>query len=130
MSEARAKADLRETVTPEHAEEVVQLMRESMQDVDEGGPGGEYAVGSSSSAHPRSGMSKAALKKKFVMLLRRKAEVKMEPTFTAAELYTIHEDANMKNAIEDFTAFVESLNIEGYLLKIGPKRYKLVTAFS
>jgi DNA helicase MCM8 len=110
------------------------LMKESMADVEEGT--GEFTsssgVGSAGSgaAHPRSGMSKAALKKKFVMLLRRKAEVKMEPIFTAAELYTLHEDANMKHSIEDFTAFVESLNIEGYLLKIGPKRYKLVTASS
>lgn len=171
LAEARAKADLKEIVTLEHAQDVVNLMRESMSDVEESGglvvePGGS----TSSRPNPRGGMSKAALKKKFVSILRRKSEVKMESTFTAAELYTIHEEANMRNQIDDFGAFIESLNTENYLLvrkrqrthtgmrggdkgcfpywilnraslrvfvclclcvkKIGPKRYKLMTASS
>lgn len=117
LAEARAKADLKEIVTLEHAQDVVNLMRESMSDVEESGglvvePGGS----TSSRPNPRGGMSKAALKKKFVSILRRKSEVKMESTFTAAELYTIHEEANMRNQIDDFGAFIESLNTENYLL--------------
>lgn len=129
LAEARAKAELREVVTAAHAEDVVHLLRESMVDVDEGG--GLGSDGSSSrAANPRGGMSKAAIKKKFVLLLRRKSEVRMDTVFTAAELYALHEDAQMRSHVDDFAAFIDSLNTEGYLLKVGPKRYKLVTVSS
>lgn len=96
------------------------------------GGGGANGLGSNGTdrSHARGGMSKAALKKKFVTVLRRKAELKMEPIFTAAELYTLHEECHLKSQIDDFGAFIDSLNTENYLLKVGPKRYKLMAASS
>lgn len=112
LSEARAKAELQEVVTAQHATDVIDMMRESRGMEDES----EHLISSMHQTSSRGAMSKSALKKKFIGLLRRKAEVKMEPIFTASELYEIHELAHMKHHIEDFNLFIEQLNAENYLL--------------
>jgi len=131
LSEARARADMVEIVSVQHAQDVVDLMQECMRDVVEDETeammdiAGMRGVTTGGGVASRGGMSKAALKKKFVTILRNKVEAKGDPTFTAQELYALHEDLNMKYVIDDFGAFIDSLNMEGFLLKSGPRSYKL-----
>ena len=140
LCEARARADLQEVATAAHAQDVIDLLRESRADLAAAdGSGGDEALSAdmalaaatmgASSRGGRSG-SKVALKKQFVSLLRRKAEVRTEPVFSASELYQLHEAAGLKRVVPDFDAFIDALNTDGFLLRCGAKKYKLVPSLT
>jgi DNA helicase MCM8 len=154
MAEARARAELQELVTPQHAQDVIDLMRESRAGLDawaaadssaaggdEHGYGGGCASGLEAdmalaqSLLPSTGKgvragSKAALKRQFLALLRSKAQARGgdgdASVFTAAELYATHEAAGLRRHVDNFDAFIDALNTENCLLRFGNKKYKLV----
>jgi DNA helicase MCM8 len=145
LCEARARIELQEVVTPTHAQDVIDLMRESRagldawanQDtnvLDENGQiqnNLEADMALASSLAPTKGTgrmgSKVALKRQFISILKQRADVRGgNPIFSASELYIAHEAAGLKKYVADFDAFMDALNIDNLLLKVGPKQYKLV----
>ena len=118
LAEARAKAELREEVTEEDAQDVVELFQAAMFDtlLDEGGPVDFTRT---------SGMSKQKDAQMFIKELSRVAESTACSVFSRHELSSLAKSLNIQSL--DFDTFVDMLNTQGFLLKRGPGVYKLAT---
>ena len=108
LAEARAKVDLRETVTAEDAHDAVEIMKEGMRDVLK--PGGTLRGGGGK-------LKKSGKAKVFVDAMKRKAQDKDSAYFTTGELYALADDLQLQ--IPDVDAFIDSLNMAGEILKSG-----------
>ncbi|GAB1601268.1 DNA helicase MCM8 [Argonauta hians] len=119
LTEARARAELREEATKEDAEDVIAIMKYSMKETysDEFG-----SLDFRRSQHG-SGMSSKSQHKKFISVLQQRAEKTYNSIFTVQEMKQIAKDLNLH--MLDFEGFLTSLNNHGYLLKKGPKVYQL-----
>ena len=123
LAEARARLELRETVTRQDAEDVVEIMKTSMIDTCTD----DFGVVDYGRSQMGSGMSK---KKQAKLLVRRLGEIAEETynsLFTEQQLRT----ASNKMGITDNGSvrdLIESLNNQGYLLKKGHKTYQLATS--
>ncbi len=150
LAEARARVELQEVVTADHAQDVIELMRESRAGLDSWGA--QDAAESSASGSGGGGMSnleadmalaaalapsaggagsragsKAALKRSFISSLRVRALARGgDPIFTASDLYLAHEAAGLKKHVQDFDAFVDALNQDNLLLRQAGNKYKIV----
>jgi DNA helicase MCM8 len=119
LSEARARLELREEVTREDAEQVVEIMRESLFQRMEDELGNiDFRRGT--------GSSKAKQMTRFVAHLQKLSERNCTSIFTLQDLYTAARDINMKT--DNFEDFVESMNVQNYLIKKGPRTYKLLSS--
>jgi len=116
LSEARARVELRETVTAEDALDVVDIMRESLYDLfsDEFGHVDFTRAG---------GLSKSKQVSVFMKALHRKAESKQSSTFNIKELYKIAQDIHL--GVENFEQFVDNLNQQNFLLAKGGRKYQV-----
>jgi len=116
LAEARARLELREEVTREDAEDVVEIMKAGLHDKFQD----DYEVLDFRSA---GGRSKAAEGKRYLGALRRAAERRADSAFTLSELYAIADDLEVQ--VPDLGDLIEELNAAGELLKKGPGQYKL-----
>ncbi|KAK6099497.1 hypothetical protein MT418_000910 [Batrachochytrium dendrobatidis] len=147
LSEARARSELREVVTEQDAQDVIQIMKISLWDTYEDGVG---KIDFRRSQHGKcyflqytlllvlkltatrvfgftgSGTSKKGEPKRFVVELQRIAKQKSSNRFSYDELYTAAQSIRLD--YERFPEMVESLNIQGYLLKKGFRQYQLCSA--
>ncbi|KAI8926730.1 MCM2/3/5 family-domain-containing protein [Entophlyctis helioformis] len=123
LSEARARSELREEVTEQDAQDVVQIMKVSLWDTYEDDTGQIDFQRSQLG----SGMSKRGEPKRFVAELQKVAQRRANNRFDHDELYAIAQEIRLK--YDRFPDMVESLNIQGYLLKKGYKQYELSTAY-
>lgn len=136
LGQARARLELREIVTKEDAEDVVELLRESMTDVatDDFGVV-DFGRGA--------GMSMAKQVKAFVKVLARAAEERNSSTFTTQvsgsgvqchpQRLTLLCAQDMRQLaaglgldLTEFDSFLDVLNQQNYILKRGPRLYKLM----
>lgn len=123
LSEARARLELREDVTEEDAQDVVHIMKYSMVDTFMDSFG---FLDFQRSQHG-SGMSSRSQAKRLIAQMQRITEQTCNSLFTVQEMRQIANEAGIK--VPNFEDFVSSLNNQGYLLKKGPRVYKLQTAF-
>lgn len=121
LTEARAKTELRTEATEADAIDVVDIFKHSMIDTfsDQFG-----AIDFSRSQHG-SGTSSKNQAKKFVTALTRRAELQSKSVFTVSELKEVAQHASI--LVADFTNFLATLNIQGYLLKKGTQLYQLLS---
>ncbi|XP_063243461.1 DNA helicase MCM8 [Bacillus rossius redtenbacheri] len=121
LAEARAKLELREEVTERDALDVVEVMRHSLVDTlsDEFGrlDFRRSQHGSGSSSHGQA--------KRFVTFLHRRADTLSRSVFSVEELKEVAQVANIQ--VPDFFGFLSALNLQGFLLKKGPKLYQLLS---
>ncbi|CAJ0963326.1 unnamed protein product [Ranitomeya imitator] len=121
LTEARARLELREEVTREDAEDVIQVMKYSLL----GTYSDEFGKLDFNRSQHGSGMSHRSQAKKFVSALNRIAERTYNNLFDYQQLRQIARELQIQ--VPDFESFVGSLNDQGYLLKKGPKVYQLQT---
>jgi len=116
LSEARAKIELRESVTAQDAADVVDIMKESMYDMlsDQFGRVDFTRT---------SGLSKSKQVTMFMKALHRIAKQKQSSIFTIQELAQIA--SKMKLGIDNFDGFIEVINQQNYLLQKSGRRYQL-----
>jgi DNA helicase MCM8 len=119
LSEARARLELRETVTQEDAEDVVELMKCSLFEAYED-ECGNYDLQRSQLG---TGMSKKGEPKRFIASLQQIARETCNTRFTYQQLYQIAKEMNMR--VNNFQDFLDSLNNQGYLLKKGNRVYQI-----
>ncbi|KAJ4767032.1 DNA replication licensing factor MCM8 [Rhynchospora pubera] len=117
LAEARARVDLREEVTAEDANDVIEIMKESLYDkyMDERG-----VVDFSRSG----GMSQQKEAKRFLSELNKQSELQQKYCFSISELRSLADKINLQ--VADIDTLVENLNNVGYLIKKGPKTYQVV----
>ncbi|RUS75437.1 hypothetical protein EGW08_016816, partial [Elysia chlorotica] len=115
LTEARARLELREVATRSDAEDVVEIMKYSMQDV----YSDQYGWLDFQRSQHGSGMSGRSQPKKFVSALQKIAEQTYNNIFTVDQMRQISKDIGMR--ILDFEGFLSSLNNQGFLLKKGHK---------
>ncbi|KAL1915308.1 uncharacterized protein VTP21DRAFT_6766 [Calcarisporiella thermophila] len=119
LSEARARLELREEVTKEDAEDIVDIMKYSLYET--------YADAQGNMDFTRSqmgtGMSRKKEAKRFIAELYRISESNHNDKFTYQELYTLAQ--NMRLRCDNFNDFIDALNQQNYLLKKGPRLWQL-----
>ena len=116
LAQARAKADLAPLVTVAHAQDVVDIMQECLLDTLTT-EDGNLDFGRSG------GMSLAKKVKAFVARLTQAAQRRNSAVFAFDELLDVADAMALQ--VDDFRDFVDILNNECYLLKKGPREYKL-----
>lgn len=116
LAEARARVDLRETVTREDAEDVVAIMRESLYStvIDEFG---------SIKMRGNKKKGKRAEAKRFLTTLSKMARSQGRKVFSVSEMYCLADDIRLQ--VDDMEALIEDLNLAGELLKKGSGTYSL-----
>jgi DNA helicase MCM8 len=119
LAQARAKVELRESVTESDALQVVALMEQSLTDTFRTDTGFDFG---------RRGMSLAKQVKAFIAELNRCASKKNSPMFQTSELLDIA--GRMSLGVPDFHSFLDVLNEQNYLLKKGVRLWHLQTHVS
>ncbi|KAG7379494.1 hypothetical protein PHYBOEH_011924 [Phytophthora boehmeriae] len=122
LSQARARAELSETVTAEHAQDVVDIMQECLLDA--------YTTDDGNLDFGRSGgMSLAKKVKAYVARLMKAAARRNTSLFSMEDLLEVADSMGLK--VDDFRDFVDILRNECYLLKKGPGQFKVqVSSYS
>lgn len=118
LAEARARLELREQVTKADAEDVVQIIRQSLKEAFED----DFEC---FDFRKTSGMSSRKQQTAFVSLLNQRSKQTYNTVFTMSELFNIAREAHLN--VPSFDDFIETLNFQGYLLKQGGNTYKLQT---
>ncbi|KAI9916146.1 hypothetical protein PsorP6_016956 [Peronosclerospora sorghi] len=116
LSQARARADLAETVSAEHAQDVVDIMHECL--VDTSVPDDERVPFGRSG-----GMSLAKKVKAYVARLLKAATRRNTSLFSMDDLLQVADSMGLQ--VDDFRDFVDILRNECYLLKQGPGIFKV-----
>ncbi|KAK4874713.1 hypothetical protein RN001_014073 [Aquatica leii] len=121
LTQARAKAELREEATAEDAVDVLEIMRNSFIDIftDETGTL-DFRRSQSGS-----GMSKQKQLKEFLSVLQQQAEDLSQSVFTRDQLKEVAEEIGI--AKEAFSDVLQKLNFHGYLLMRGGNKYQLAS---
>ncbi|GLG92695.1 DNA replication licensing factor REC [Gryllus bimaculatus] len=120
LTEARAKVELRENVTVDDALDVVEVMRHSLVDTYSDGISLDFRRSQNGS-----GLSSKNQAKKFINALQKRADIQNRSVFSSQELKEVSELSGVQ--VSDFGNFISSLNVQGFLLKKGPKLYQLLT---
>ncbi|KAJ2001090.1 DNA replication licensing factor mcm8 [Coemansia thaxteri] len=121
LAEARARAELREVVTGEDAEHVVEIMRYSLFQTFED----EEGVMDFGRSQMGTGISRTSDMKRFVARLHQVYEEEYNNMFTFDMLFKIATEMRLK--FNHFQDLVDKLNHQGYLIKKGPRTYQLGT---
>lgn len=117
LAQARAKIELRDQVTAEDANDVVDLLHEALLDAATNEVG-EVELGR------KGGMGLAKQIKAIVKMLTNEAEIKNSKIFTLAELTEI---VRRMKIDRDMDNIIEIMRTECYLLYKGPRLYQLQT---
>ncbi|EFJ39894.1 minichromosome maintenance protein 8 [Volvox carteri f. nagariensis] len=116
LSEARARAELREVVEKSDAEDVVELVREALYDR------GLFMALCNVKAGGRAG-SRSGETSRFMAALHRLAAREGRCVFSVGELTSLANEIAL--AVRDVGTFLDQLNEAGQLLKRGPGQYKV-----
>ncbi|EFA06449.1 DNA helicase MCM8 [Tribolium castaneum] len=122
LTQARAKAELREEATKEDAQDVVEIMRQTLIDIFTDNVGILDTTRSQNGA----GMSGKNQVVKLLRLMQQKAEEQTKSIFTTNEIRNLSQDVGINPS--KFFSVLQSLNIQGFILNKGANRYQLVTA--
>ncbi|XP_037038366.1 DNA helicase MCM8 [Bradysia coprophila] len=120
LTQARARAELCGEATAQHASDVITIVRHSMIDVfstDVGTIQLQRNVNGS-------GMSQTSQIRQFVRILQVKSTQSNKTIFSLAELKEMAVNANLR--FLSFTDAIETMNIQGFLLKKGSSLYKFL----
>ncbi|KAF5294396.1 hypothetical protein FQR65_LT10761 [Abscondita terminalis] len=122
LTQARAKAELREEATVEDAVDVLEIMRSSFIDIftDETGTL-DFRRSQSGS-----GMSKQKQLTAFLSYLQKQAEELSQSVFSRDELRAIAEENGITR--DRFSDLFQKLNFHGYLLKRAANKFQLASA--
>lgn len=122
LSQARARAEFAEVVTAEHAQDVVDIMQECLLDT--------YITEDGNLDFGRSGgMSLSKKVKTYVARLMKAAERRNTSLFSFEDLLEVADSMGLQ--VDNFYDFVDVLRNECYILKKGPKQYKVqVSSYS
>ncbi|KAL4118600.1 hypothetical protein PRIC2_010925 [Phytophthora ramorum] len=116
LSQARARAELAETVSAKHAQDVVDIMQECLLDT--------YTTEDGNLDFGRSGgMSLAKKVKAYVARLMKAAARRNTSLFSMDDLLEVADSMGLK--VDDFRDFVDILRNECYILKKGPGQFKV-----
>lgn len=118
LAEARARSELRREVTEGDAQDVIEIMRESMLATltDETG---EIDLGRST------GMSRSKDARLFVAALHAESQRVRSAIFDKTALKRVAESIGVQPVGERFDTLIETINYQGYVTKKGPGRYEL-----
>lgn len=122
LTQARARADLCNEATAEHALDVITIVKFSMIDIfstDVGTIQLQRSVNGS-------GMSQASQVRQFIRMLQAKALQSNKTIFSMDELKEIAANGNLR--FLSFSDTIETMNIQGFLLKKGPNLYKFLNS--
>ncbi|XP_057667383.1 DNA helicase MCM8-like isoform X4 [Diorhabda carinulata] len=122
LTQARAKAELREVATKQDAEDVVEIMKWSLNDIFSDGTG----VLDKTRSQNGTGTSTKAQITRLLRIVQRISEIETRSIFGTNELKQLSEQAGI--AKNKFNTVLENLNLQGFLLKKGQGKYQLVTA--
>lgn len=120
LTQARARAEVCDIATGEHANDVITIVRHSMIDVmstDVGTIQLQRNVNGS-------GMSQTGQIRQFVRLLQMKTAQSKKSIFSSDELKGIADSANLR--FLSFADTLDTMNIQGFLLKKGTNLYKFL----
>jgi DNA helicase MCM8 len=123
LAEARAKIELRTSVTRQDAEDVIELFKACLRDTEDSGDlptldlRGERPV------------NKSKARMAFIAALTTVAKQEDKSQFTYQEMYNVSKQINLRLPPPmQFSDLVESLNVDGFILKKkGGAEYKLTT---
>lgn len=122
MSEARARSELRETVTEQDARDVIDVMRESLYDVFVDGDLGHVDF------RKAGGISKNKQIKLFMKAVNKHCKTHRVNVLPHDALYKLAKDMNL--GVENFDFFIDTLNNQNYLLNKGSRQYQIMTVDS
>ncbi|KAJ3649280.1 hypothetical protein Zmor_021032 [Zophobas morio] len=122
LTQARAKAELREEATKEDAVDVVEIMKETLVDIFTDSKG----VMDTTRSQCGTGMSTKNQVIKLLKLMQAASESETKSLFTTNEIRELSEAAGI--AQSKFYTVLQSLNIQGFILNKGANTYQLVTA--
>lgn len=120
LTQARARAELCDVATGNHANDVITIVKHSMIDVlstDTGTIQVQRNVNGS-------GMSQTALIREFVKILQMKTSQMRKTIFSLSELKEMADNANLR--FLSFGDTIETMNIQGFLLKKGSNLFKFL----
>ena len=123
IAEARARLELRVEVTAGDAHDAIEVVKDTIFF-------DEIASLMGGAAAPTRGRGFAqrallqARHHRYVKALNEEAESRGEPHFTTDELEACFERTGEQNPRASFADLIEQLNLENYILKKGPGRYK------
>lgn len=120
LTQARARAELCDEATAEHALDIITIVRYSMIDVFSTDMG-TLQLGRSVNG---SGMSQASQIRKFIQLLQARTVQSNKRIFSIDELKEIAANGNLR--FLSFLDTIETMNIQGFLLKKGSNLYKFL----
>jgi len=118
LAESRARIELRDTVTKQDAEDVVQIMRQSLKEAFED----DFQC---FDFRKSATMGKKKLQTAFISYLTEKSKKTFTRDFSYTELRKAATEARLN--IPNFDEFIEYLNFHNFLLKKGPMSYQLQT---
>ncbi|XP_044450754.1 probable DNA helicase MCM8 [Triticum aestivum] len=119
LAEARARVDLREEVTEQDANDVVEIMNESLYDkyVDEHGCV-DYARSG--------GMSQQKEAKRLMSALNKQSELQQKDQFSRAEIRSLADKISLQ--VPDLDDIMERLNSAGFIVHKGQNIYQILTS--
>ena len=108
------QSELRESVTVRDALDVVDIMKESLNDVlaDEFGHL-DFRRGK--------GLSKSKQISVFMKVLHQKSKQRENAIFSQQELYGVAEEVKLQ--VDNFDSFIETLNVQNFLLRKGGNKF-------
>jgi len=122
LTEARAKLELREEATGKDAEDVIEIVKFCLVDIFVD----DFGSMNFERSYQGSGMSKRKQVKKFVTELNKIAQRDRNSLFNVDQLKQIA--STLKLQCGSIPDFIESLNVQNYIIKKGPRLYKLQTS--
>ncbi|KAL1488055.1 hypothetical protein ABEB36_015424 [Hypothenemus hampei] len=123
LTQARAKAELREEATEEDALHVIDIMKHCLKDIFTDGEGCLDTTRSSMG----SGMSYKTKVMRIVEILQKRSLSTSQSQFTLQEIKEVAETAGIPKT--KFNHALESLNVQGFLLNKGGNVYQLNSAY-
>ncbi|CAG9821174.1 unnamed protein product [Phaedon cochleariae] len=122
LSQARAKAELREEATKEDAANVIEVMKFSLIDIFTDSSG----LLDKTRSQNGTGTSTKSQITRLLRLIQRKSDEESKATFTKNEIKEMSELVGISK--DKFFTVLQNLNIQGFLLNRGQGNYQLVTA--
>ncbi|KAJ8934470.1 hypothetical protein NQ314_013345 [Rhamnusium bicolor] len=122
LTQARAKAELREEATKEDALDVIEIMKFSLIDIFTD----EHGLLDKTRSQNGTGMSTKNQVMRLLRLLQRKSDIETKSLFSTKEIRELSEQVSITR--EKFYSILQSLNIQGFLLNKGHNNYQLITA--
>ena len=128
LAEARAKVELRSTVLQSDAEDVIEIMRESLGDVNRD----DFQAFGNFGSSIASGMSKNKQMKRLIAELNRLSRDRSSAMFTSTEIQDAASRIGIMQMIqqkgENFHDLLDMMNNQCYLLKKGPRKWQLTVS--